>query len=97
MRVDPDNLMVYAEKEVIKYSAAPVSELLGSGYDPEEFFDDAGHWDDEDEQSFKWHIEVDGVVSNKHHRDVCDGLKDRIAKLEKMYLELKKSMESEEE
>ena len=70
VRVDADQVNIYAERTVVQYSMCRVSDLLEYGQTPEDYFED--NWDDEDEQDMEYYIEVDGVVPQSDYSKMIE-------------------------
>ena len=70
VRVDADQVNIYAERTVVQYSMCQVADLLEYGQTPEDYFED--NWDDEDEQDMEYYIEVDGVVPQSDYSKMIE-------------------------
>ena len=93
VRVDADQVNIYAERTVVQYSMCQVADLLEYGQTPEDYFED--NWDDEDEDGIDYYIEVDGVVPQSDYNRMIEA-KTKLIKELKEKLEAVESKDGDE-
>lgn len=95
VEVQPEDVEIYATRQVCQYSNVNLDDLLDSGNNMEGYFEYDAEWEDEDVQGVEYTIQVDGVVGQDFHNKRMNEFTDRVKRLENQIKSMRK--ESEEE